>query len=148
VREIGPIGTISRLGVGLAAIAVPVALEGLSWWDAIAWVVLAVLATALTRPTLLAFGRYAPGELRACSGATCVLAAVLLGAAAGAGVATPAQGDVVFWGFLGLSMLLAAARGEAGCELTAIPNALLRRHDRIGCIIFTPIDAAEARRTG
>jgi hypothetical protein len=39
----------------------------------------------------------------------------------------------------------AAVRGEAGCEMLAFPNAITRRKDRIGCILFTPIDAAEAR---
>jgi hypothetical protein len=149
-REIGPIGTASRLGVGLVAVALPIVLEGLSWWDVGGWVVLALLATVASWPLLLAFERYAPnacgGELRVCSPAACVLVALLLAAAAGVGVATPAQGDVVFWGFLGVSMLLAAARGDRGCEVLAFPNAILRRRDRIGCIIFTPIDAAEARR--
>jgi hypothetical protein len=27
----------------------------------------------------------------------------------------------------------------------AIPNAITGRRDRIGCILYTPIDAAEAR---
>ena len=47
--------------------------------------------------------------------------------------------------FLGTSMLLAAARGYAGCELLAISNWLLRRDDQIGCIVFAPVDLAESR---
>jgi hypothetical protein len=54
---------------------------------------------------------------------------------------------VVFWVFIGSSMLLGAARGDAGCEVLAFPNAITGRRDRIGCILFTPIDAAEARRS-
>lgn len=149
-REIGPIGTASRLAAGLAALVLPIVFEGVGWWDVLGWVGLALLATAASRPVLLALERSAPGEcgreLGACSAAACFLAALLLAASAGIGVATPAQGDVVFWGFLGLSMLVAAVRGDAGCEVLALPNALLRRRDRIGCILFTPIDAAEARR--
>jgi hypothetical protein len=48
--------------------------------------------------------------------------------------------------FLGTSMLLAAARGYAGCEVLAISNWLLRRDDQVGCIVFTPVDLAESRR--
>ena len=137
-REIGPIGTASRVVVGLLAVALPIALEGLNWWDVSAWITLAVFVSAVSRPVLLAFETYG-------SGAACVLAALLVGAAAGLGIATPAQGDVALWGFLGLSMLLAAARGDGGCEVLAFPNTVMRRRDRVGCIIFTPIDAAEAR---
>jgi hypothetical protein len=45
-------------------------------------------------------------------------------------------------------MLVAALRGYAGCEVLAIPNTITGecpRNDRIGCIIYTPIDVAEAR---
>jgi hypothetical protein len=48
--------------------------------------------------------------------------------------------------FLGTSMLLAAARGYAGCEVLAISNWLLRRDDQVGCIVFAPVDLVESRR--
>jgi hypothetical protein len=44
-------------------------------------------------------------------------------------------------------MLLAAVRGDAGCEVLAVSNWLLRRDDQIGCLLFWPIDHAERRRT-
>jgi hypothetical protein len=59
---------------------------------------------------------------------------------------TPVDGDVAFWVWIGASMLLAAVRGYAGCELLAFPNALTGRRDQLGCILFTPIDAADAGR--
>jgi hypothetical protein len=46
--------------------------------------------------------------------------------------------------FYGASMLLAAARGYAGCEVLAIQNWVTRRDDRMACPVFSPIDAAEA----
>lgn len=49
--------------------------------------------------------------------------------------------------FYGASMLLAAARGYAGCEVLAVPNWLLRRDDQVGCVVFAPADALERRRT-
>jgi hypothetical protein len=48
--------------------------------------------------------------------------------------------------FYGASMLLAAVRGYAGCEVLAISNWLLRRDDQVGCVVFWPVDALEGRR--
>ena len=47
--------------------------------------------------------------------------------------------------FVGTSMLLAAARGYAGCEVLAISNWLLRRDDQLGCMVFAPVDLAESQ---
>ena len=45
--------------------------------------------------------------------------------------------------FYGLSMLIAAIRGYAGCESLAISNWLLKRDDQLGCLFFSPIDFIE-----
>jgi len=58
---------------------------------------------------------------------------------------TPADEPAV-WLWIGMSLVLAAARGDAGCEVLAVANLLTGRRERVGCIVFTPIDAAEARR--
>ena len=47
--------------------------------------------------------------------------------------------------FGGLSMVLAALRGYAGCEMLALSNWLLGRSDQIACAVFTPIDSLELR---
>jgi hypothetical protein len=47
--------------------------------------------------------------------------------------------------FYGASMLLAAVRGYAGCEVLAVSNWLLRRDDQVGCAVFWPIDQLECR---
>jgi hypothetical protein len=47
--------------------------------------------------------------------------------------------------FYGASMVLAAVRGRAGCEVTAISNWVLGRDDQVGCPVFTPIDSLEDR---
>jgi hypothetical protein len=47
--------------------------------------------------------------------------------------------------FYGTSMLLAAARGYAGCEVLAVSNWLLRRDDQIGCVVFSSLDHLERR---
>ena len=47
--------------------------------------------------------------------------------------------------FYGATILIAAVRGQAGCEGTVLSNWILDRNDEIGCPAFTPIDAAEER---
>lgn len=47
--------------------------------------------------------------------------------------------------FVGGSMVLAALRGYAGCELLALSNWMLRRSDQMACAFFTPIDLVEQR---
>ena len=50
--------------------------------------------------------------------------------------------------FYGASMLLAAVRGYAGCEVLAVSNWLLGRDDQVGCVVFLPVDAVETRLSG
>ena len=50
--------------------------------------------------------------------------------------------------FYGATLLVAAWRGQSGCEATVVSNAILGRDDQIGCPLFSPIDEAEARLTG
>ena len=45
--------------------------------------------------------------------------------------------------FYGASLLLAARRGYAGCEVLAVSNWLLRRDDQVGCLVLSPIDHLE-----
>jgi hypothetical protein len=48
--------------------------------------------------------------------------------------------------FYGASLLLAALRGYAGCEVLAVSNWLLRRDDQVGCMVLSPIDHLERGR--
>jgi hypothetical protein len=50
--------------------------------------------------------------------------------------------------FYGTTMLVAAGRGYAGCEVLAISNWVLRRDDQVGCLLFEPVDRAERRPAG
>ena len=50
--------------------------------------------------------------------------------------------------FYGASMLVAATRGYAGCEVLAFSNWLLRRDDQVGCLLFAPVDYLERHRAG
>ena len=50
--------------------------------------------------------------------------------------------------FAGVSLLLAAIRGYAGCEVLAISKWILRRDDQVGCVVLSPLDAAESKLSG
>ena len=47
--------------------------------------------------------------------------------------------------FYGATLLVAAWRGQPGCEGTVVSNVILGRDDQLGCPLFSPIDEAEAR---
>ena len=148
-RQIGPAGTASRVAGGLIAIAVPIALSGIGWWDVgAALVVLPAIAMGVSLLVTAGYERFAPESLARrtsiCSGPTCALLSTVIAAAIALTFATPVDG-VAIWSFFGVSMLVAALRGYAGCEVLAIPNAITGRRDQIGCVIYTPIDRAEAR---
>lgn len=63
-------------------------------------------------------------------------------------VSTPSIPAISFVGFAamvfyGASLLLAALRGYAGCEVLAASNWFLRRDDQIGCLVLSPVDGWE-----
>lgn len=136
-RAIGPWGTFGRLvlGIGFLYLAWVV---GLSWWEA--------LLGAFAFPAILVLGQ----GFRLLFTSAPIRANGPLGYCLNFGI-----GTVLFmlapsaaFTFYGLSLLLAAARGYAGCEILAVSNWLLRRDDQVGCVVFSPIDAVEARLAG
>jgi hypothetical protein len=152
-RDIGPIGTASRVLGGLMAIALPVALAGFTWWDAAIALGLLPLIAALAAMLITAIvRRTAPRALGTghaiCSPAGCSLIVLVLLANAALAALTPANGNVTIWVWLGASMLLAAARGYGGCEVLALSNLLTGRRDQIGCLLYWQIDRWEAARSG
>jgi hypothetical protein len=136
----GPFGTIARIAVGLGLIALAVILDGVGWRD-LALGLIGIPAVVLlgqlvrlqvTRTPLRATGPV--GHLL-----NIVVVAALL-------VPSATRPAALVW--LGVSMLLAAWRGYAGCESLAISNWLLRRDDQVGCVVFWPLDEMEARMAG
>ena len=148
-RDIGPIGTASRRAGGLTAIVLTIASSGLGWWEWAALNAFAILATVVARAVLAGYERWAPEAFASrhliVSAPACSLIAMFLALSFAVSAATPADGDVVFWLWLGASMLVAGAAGYGGCEVLAFPNVFTDRRDRVGCILFTPIDTAETR---
>ncbi|MGH2923380.1 MAG: hypothetical protein ACRDKH_05050 [Solirubrobacterales bacterium] len=148
-REIGPIGTAARAVGGLIAIAVPIAIEGIGWWDVgVALLALPLVAVAVSTLVTAGYRRFAPEALTRthaiCSAPACVLCGAVIAVGIAIAALTPA-GAVAIWSFFGVSMLVAAARGYGGCEILALPNAFTGRRDQVGCILYTPIDRAESR---
>lgn len=149
-RAIGPIGTASRAAGGALAVALPIIAWGIAWWDLAASVVaFPLIAGGASALVARVYRRYAPDRLERpdpiFDGAACAVLAIVIGAATLVTFVTPADA-VAIWVFFGASMLLAAAKGYGGCEVLAIPNLITGRRDQVGCMIYGPIDVAEARR--
>jgi hypothetical protein len=110
------------------------------WFDPlVGFVALPGLMVALG----LAARRYARGSIHF----TGVLGHAVNAAVIAALVVIPytAAGATLFYG---ATMLVAAWRGQRGCESTVISNLILRRDDQVGCVFFLPADEVEARWTG
>jgi hypothetical protein len=148
-RRIGPLGTVARVVAGLALLGgIGVAHsrgDGLDWpaWP-LGFLVLPAAAAAAqglwTRHRRVRF--VVVGGLGYAVNVAVALALYL------PQLAVP--GLDVLWHagvlFLGVSLLLAAVRGYAGCELLAVSNWVLRRDDQLGCVVLSPIDRLEAAR--
>ncbi len=58
------------------------------------------------------------------------------------------EGQLAAITFLGVSLLVAAARGDCGCEVMSIPGALLGEPSRMACIVLSPVDWLERKVRG
>jgi hypothetical protein len=124
---------VARVVVGAAMLAGAVAI-GISALDAVLGLLafpFAVSAVVLLRR------RDAPPVRLTGAGGCCLNCAI----GAAAFIALPVAALL----FYGASMLVAAVRGYAGCELFAVSNWVWRRDDQIACPVFHPVDVAEAR---
>jgi hypothetical protein len=140
-RRIGPIGTASRVLVGVGLLYLAGGAAGLSW--GVEWydpVVGLIVLPAIMVAAGLAAARYAPGPVRLTGPlAICLNCLVIL-----ALVLNPYTGAGALL-FYGTTLLISAWRGQPGCEATVISNMILGREDQIGCPTFSPLDAAEAK---
>jgi hypothetical protein len=126
--RIGPIGTATRIAGGLAAIVVPVALSGITWWDVGAALMalpsMAVIVVAAVDAAHRRDRADRPRSPQAESWIRNSVAVVLvLGIATAVTFITPVDGTAI-WALIGLSLLIGAVRGDAASEVIAIPNAL------------------------
>jgi hypothetical protein len=146
-REIGLWGTAARVGIGLWLVG-SVAYGHLTrGWHSTAWLLGLVVFPAILTGWRWQTARRHVRPMRANGPIAHVVAvgiflilyfswwyAPALDVASDAGLL-----------FYGASMLAAALRGQAGCEVFAFSNWLLRRDDQIGCALFWPLDTIDAR---
>ena len=133
-REIGPLGTASRVLAGTGVVAVAVAGEGVGWWD---------LAAAVTLLPAIALGATYLPRARGPAATTAVAIAAVAGLGTLLTFISPVNRGAILL-FIGLSMLLAAIRGDRGCELLSVANVVRGRRVSVGPL-FRPVDATEAR---
>jgi hypothetical protein len=139
-REIGPIGTAARVVTALALLYIVGGSTIASWsidlHDALVGLVaLPALMIALGSVAR----RYANGPIRFTGPLGIALNLIVIVAL----IANEATGGGATL-FYGATMLIAAWRGQAGCEATVVSNLVLGREDQIGCPTFAPIDEVEA----
>jgi hypothetical protein len=141
-RRIGPLATALRVTVAVGLLYLAGGAGGLSW--GVEWYDLVGGLVALPGLTILlglAARRYAGRPIRFTGPAghafNCAAIVAL--------VANPYTGGAATL-FYATTLLAAAWRGQSGCEVTVLPNWILRRDDQVGCPVFAPIDALEARQ--
>ncbi len=139
-RAIGPMGTVARVVVGSMIVGDVVYGHVTGTFRPAPWIFGLVGFPGLILVVQAMRARRDPRPLNA----TGPLAQILNIMAFVALYLTPATSDAALL-FYGASMLIAAARGYAGCEVLAVSNWLLRRHDQIGCLLFAPVDGVERR---
>jgi hypothetical protein len=139
-RRIGPLATALRVTVAVGLLYLAGGADGLSW--GVEWYDLVgglVALPALTILLGLAARRYVTEPIRFTGPAGHALNCVAIVAL----VANPYTGDAAIL-FYATTILAAAWRGQADCEITILPNWILGRDDQVGCPVFAPFDALEA----
>jgi hypothetical protein len=147
-RRIGGIGTAARLLVGLVLVGSVLQGELAGPFRPAAW----ALGLAGLPATLVCWQRWRARHRKPRLAATGPLGHTLNLAVFLALYLTPWYAPALGFTsdaallFYGASMLVAARRGDPGCEVLAVPNWLLGRDDQVGCVVFSPIDHLEAQR--
>jgi hypothetical protein len=154
-RQIGAIGTLVRVVLGslllsfgvLGGQVIVISGQLRSHFELLPFILGVVALPALLLGLQWLRVRFAPARLQA-TGPVATLFNILIFFAL---VSTPLYApQLSFLGyaafvFYGASMLAAALRGYAGCEVLAISNWILLRDDQVGCLVLGPIDSAERR---
>jgi hypothetical protein len=134
---IGPVGVAARIVGGAVLVGLALFWRDPSWRDPLFGL---VVMPAIVAGLIALRARRSPAPLRATGPVGHLLNAAVFVPL----LALPATvGSALL--FYGASMLIAATRRSGGCEVTAISNTFLQRDDEVGCMLFAPVDIAEAR---
>jgi hypothetical protein len=155
-RAIGPIGTVARVVVGLAALVGGMlggqltVIDGQlrSHFETVPFLVGALVFPAVVLALQWLRALWMPKRFEATGPVATALnilvfVALVFTPSYAPALSVTSDAALVFYGG---SMLVAALRGYGGCEVLAISNWILRRDDQIGCLVFGPLDAAEHRQ--
>jgi hypothetical protein len=93
----------------------------------------------------IVLSRWTINELLATAIALGLLAALYSAGAPGSLIFGHGEGQLAAGTFLGLSLVVAGVSAVPGCELTAIPGLIFRKHTEVSCPIFSPVDTIERR---
>jgi hypothetical protein len=132
-RRVGRWGTAARLAVGSTLVVLAVAVWDAEWID----VVIGVVALPAVATLLMSLRRRPASPLRL--GA---MGHLITGAHVAVAVSIVPEAAALFYGSMAL---VAGLQGNGGCEITAISNWLRGRDDQVGCPVFAPFDAVDAR---
>lgn len=140
------IGRVLRLVVGVLLIVsvAPIWLGGSRQFDLRTLGVVAAL-TVLYVLVHFAVSKYSPGIHRWLGAILAVAPAILvyiLGMSGGL-IFGAGEGQLAVLTFIGVSLLIAGARGDLGCEVMSIPGLVLGEQTHLACVIFSPIDWLE-----
>jgi hypothetical protein len=148
VESIRTFGRWLRAGVGIGLLVFATATQHLNGWD-VAGAVIVMPAVAVGTATVVS--RLLARAARGTNTATPIAAAVViillvLGIGVGLTYVSPIDAGALY-AFVGLSMVVAGAKGFAGCEILALPNLLLHRRLAIWCPLFSPVDTRPRRHS-
>lgn len=149
-RRIGPLGSAARAVVGLALLADVVYGHLAGPFRPGPWVLGLAGLPAVSVASHWWYARRRPGRVEATGPLAHVVNVggffvLYLMPDVGPGLWAASDAALVFYG---ASLVLAAVRGYAGCEVLAVSNWLLRRDDQVGCALFAPIDHLERGAAG
>jgi len=147
-RDIGPIGTVARVILGsifFGSVFYGHMIKGP--FMPLPWVIGLIIFPAIFITWQYLHARRNPAKLEANGPIATIINVVIFFAFYFTYIYAPSidfMSDAVLV-FYGLSMLLAALLGYAGCEALAISNWLLKRDDQLGCLVFGPVDYIEGK---
>ena len=147
-RDIGPIGTVARVILGsilFGSVFYGHIIKGP--FMPLPWVIGLIIFPAIFITWQYLRARRNPAKLEANGPIATIINVVIFFAFYFTYIYAPSidfMSDAVLV-FYGLSMLLAALRGYAGCEALAISNWLLKRDDQLGCLVFGSVDYTEGK---
>ncbi len=146
-RDVGPVGTMARVGLGLAFVGSVVEGQLATHPAPVTWILGLLVFPGLALAWHYWRTRRHPAPFHDTSSTSFVLSVALPVALYLTPLYAPAlsatsDGTLIF---VGLSMLVSGLRGYAGCDMLAASNWLLHRRDQIACAVFTPIDSLDWR---